>query len=162
DPNAKLYHRDGFLHFWAPYVSQNPAGAEIYNLNPFTHFVHDASGIDARGAYSFSIDDFYGNFGGFASTLIINVGGTTALPDKEPFDPYKRYNVAWGNGWHHLDICGRRLDVPNPLLGLSTAFSFWRNGSQLNPKECIITLYATPEEMGPSAKFVKYKVSEVT
>jgi hypothetical protein len=157
DPAQHLYHRHKFLHFWA-------SPTNVYNLNPFTFLIHHPDGINARGAYSFSIDDFYGNFGGIASRLIVRVGlfGTEAqlaakVPNPEPYDPYKQFKIAWGGGWHHLDVCGRRIDVPIPALGGNTAFSFWRDGIKMT--ECVVTLYETANE---TLRFVKYKINPVT
>ncbi len=153
-PDALVYHHDKFLHFWAPYSSP-------FNLNPFARFVHNPDvGLDAPGAYSFSIDDFYGNFGGQASTLIIEVGGTSNMPNPEPFDPYKQYRVSWGPGWHHATVCGRTINVP-PLTryskGFSVNMSFWKDGVRNDP--CEVTLYATPDE---TQKFMKFKVTETS
>ena len=151
-PDALVYHHDKFLHFWAPY--QSP-----FNLNPFARFVHNHDvGLDAPGAYSFSIDDFYGNFGGAASKLIIEVGGTSHMPNPEPFDPYKQYRVSWGPGWHHATVCGRSIAVP-PLTryskGFSVNMSFWKDGVRNDP--CEVTLFATPDE---TQKFVKFLLTE--
>ena len=150
-PAATLYHRDKFLHFWAPYDSP-------YNLNPYTRFVHNLDdGLAAPGAYSFSIDDFYGNFGGPGSTLIVDVGGTAELPNKEPFDPYKQYRVNWGPGWDHASVCGRPVSVPAAMRGtrgLSVPVSFWKEG--VKETFCDVTLYATADE----TQFVKYRLQE--
>ena len=86
--------------FWPPYDSP-------YNLNPYARVIHDKDGLDAPGAYSFSIDDFYGNFGGPGSNLLIVVGNSNyplpnkKLPNPEPYDPYTQYHVAVGAGWRH-------------------------------------------------------------
>ena len=54
------------------------------------------TGFAAPGAYSFSIDDFYGNFGGRGSSLIIEAGGFSTMPNQEPFDPFKHPTPTWG------------------------------------------------------------------
>lgn len=152
-PDAKLYHRDKFLHFWADYKS-------VYNLNPFARFVHNAAaGLAAPGAYSFSIDDFYGNFGGPGSTLIIDTGGTNVVPNKEPFDPFKQYHAGLGTGWDHATVCGRpyRLPAGAPAnVGLSTPLSFWDNGSQKT--ECEVRLFPTAD----ASKYIAFLLKEVT
>jgi hypothetical protein len=140
--DAVLWHRDKFLHFWAPYASP-------YNLNPFARFVHandpvTAEGLDAPGAYSFSIDDFYGNYGGPGSTLIINVGGTSALINKAPYDPYTQYFVGVAPGWHSAQVCGRDISLPDPASGLGTnvPFSFWAADGSGRQPSCEIVLFA--------------------
>lgn len=157
-PDATLYHRDGFLHFWADYNS-------VYNLNPFARFVHnDVNGLAAPGAYSFSIDDFYGNFGGPGSSLIIEVGSkdirnSSVLPNKEPFDPFKQYHANVGTGWHHASVCGRRYSLPPatpPNVGLSAPLSFWNNGKPLS--ECEVRLFATADE----SKYIAFLLKELT
>ena len=47
-------------------------------------------------AYSFSIDDKYGNFRDASSGFVVDAGGTTALRNKQPFDPYQQYTLNWG------------------------------------------------------------------
>ena len=148
-PDAKLYHRDGFLHFWAPYDSP-------YNLNPFARFVHNDAGLAALGAYSFSIDDFYGNFAGPGSTLIIDVGGTTHLPNKDAFNPYEQYFASWGMGWNQATVCGRDVTIPDKTVGQSFPISFWRDGVKSQPPICEVALYADANR----TKFVKFHVEE--
>ncbi|MET1084512.1 MAG: hypothetical protein ABWY12_15910 [Burkholderiales bacterium] len=156
-PDAKLYHRDKFLHFWADYKS-------VYNLNPFARFVHNyEAGLAAPGAYSFSIDDFYGNFGGPGSTLIIDVGSdiqkNSILPNKEPFDPFKQYHAGLGTGWDHAKVCGRDYRLPRSApsnVGLSTPLSFWDNGTQKT--ECEVRLYATADE----SNYIAFLLKELT
>ncbi len=150
-PGNRLWHRDGFLHFWPPYASP-------YNLNPYARFVHNKdTGLDAPGAYSFSIDDFYGNFGGPGSTLIIEVGGTDHMPNQEPFNPYKQYSVAWGTGWHHARVCNRLIPDASKVRNVPTPF--WQDGKPI--ESCDITLYATEAETGPTALFARYQIKEV-
>jgi len=142
----KLYQDDAFLHFWAPYGS-------AFNLNPFARFVHVE--IDAPGAYSFSIDDRYGNFGGRGSGLQINVGGSSLLDNKDPYDPYTQFRVGWGPGWDHAKVCGRRIEIPGKT-GSSAKFSFWAGGTkQMN---CTVFLYATADE----SQFVTFQLGEET
>lgn len=153
---TRVYNTDGFLHFWPAYDS-------VYNLNPYARFVHDPAGADAPGAYSFSIDDFYGNFGGQATGLIIDVGGTTFVPDKEPFDPYKQYHVAWGPGWDHAKVCHGADDAADPGRVIanagenrSIAIAFFKNGAPI--PSCKVKLFATPGD----ENFVTYEVTEKT
>jgi hypothetical protein len=163
-PAAKLYHFDGFLHFWAPYDS-------VYNLNPYARVVHVPGtrkwagsvpkGLDAPGAYSFSIDDFYGNFGGPGTNLIVAIGkrsNATRMPNPEPYDPYTQYFVSLGPGWDHIDVCGRPVKVPQGQQGggvdFATPFSFYTpQGQRMDP--CVITVF------DKDGKFVKYKLNEV-
>ena len=149
-PDAKVWHYDKFLHFWARYDS-------VYNLNPFARFVHNVDeGLAAPGAYSFSIDDFYGNFGGPGTGMIINVGGTKNLPNKNAYDPFTQYFVGW-QFWHHGTVCGRPVSFKNEALGYNYPISFWSNGQKPKPKECVIKLFADAEEKD----YVMYKVTEV-
>jgi hypothetical protein len=143
---VRLWHRDGFLHFWPPYSSE-------YNLNPFARFVHNfETGLAAPGAYSFSIDDFYGNFGGPGSTLIIEVGGTSHMPNREPYNPYKQYFVAWGKGWDHAKVCNRR--IKNASQRRNAPFSFWQDGKQSDT--CEVFLYPSKDE----SKFLTFRLTE--
>ena len=115
------------------------------------------------GAYSFSIDDFYGNFGGPGSTLIIDVGSdiqkNSVLPNKEPFDPFKQYHAGLGTGWDHAKVCGRDYRLPRSApgnVGLSTPLSFWDNGTQKT--ECEVRLYATADE----SNYIAFLLKELT
>ena len=157
-PAATLYHRSKFLHFWAPTES-------AYNLNPYARFVH--RDVQAPGAYSFSIDDFYGNFGGRGSTLIIDVGGITHVANKDPFDPFKEYHANLGEGWHHVEVCGRTFSLPAgtpPKVGLSAPVSFWSRG-QPQP-ECVIKAFLPVDPNDPAGPartdYVAYRLQEVT
>ena len=157
-PNATLWHRDKFLHFWAPYESP-------YNLNPFARFVHKDvpdthEGLAAPGAYSFSIDDFYGNYGGPGTTLIINVGGTSGLVNRSPFDPYTQYFVGVPAGWHSAEVCGRQISLPDPSTGLAAnvPFSFWKADGSGKQASCEITVYADATKQ----EYVKFKLDEVS
>ncbi|HKA35929.1 MAG TPA: hypothetical protein VKH43_03865 [Thermoanaerobaculia bacterium] len=150
--SARQYNMDKYLHFWADY-------GNVYNLNPFARFVHNyTNGLAAPGAYSFSIDDFYGNFGGPGSTLLIDVGDFQSLPNKEPFDPYKQYSVGFGTGWHHGSVCGRDAFLPAAApanVGLNAPFSFWKNGSQ--GSVCEVRAYATAD----TSKYIAFQLKEV-
>jgi len=149
-PDAKLYMNDKFLHFWADY-------ANAYNLNPYARFVHNKStGLDAPGAYSFSIDDFYGNFGGPASSLNIDVGGNSNMQNKELYDPYKQYFAGLGKGWHHASVCGRRHSSPAGLVGWNAPFAFWSDGKPIS--ECELRLFPTADE----TQYIAYMLKEHT
>jgi hypothetical protein len=153
-PSAKatVYQLDKFLHFWAPYKS-------IYNLNPFARFVHNYDqGLAAPGAYSFSIDDFYGNFGGPGSTLIIDIGSYAAMRNQEPFDPFKQYHAGVGTGWHHAKVCGRNYQLPATApanVGLSTPVAFWSEGQPI--ATCEVRVYPTANE----ANYIVFQLTEV-
>jgi hypothetical protein len=152
DSSAKLYHYDKFLHFWAPTAS-------VYSLNPYARFVHSPDGAAAPGAYSFSIDDFYGNFGGLGSTLVIQAGGFSKLPNREPFDPYQQDFANMGTGWDHAKVCGRTYRLPpnTPAkVGLSSPLSFWNEGTQST--QCEVFIYPTADE----SKYVTFLVKEVS
>jgi hypothetical protein len=89
DGNGRQYQFDPFLTFGVPFSSQ-------FALDPFTRLIHsNADGI-AAVSYSFSIDDKYGNFRDASSGFIVDAGGTTALDNKQPYDPYQQYKMNWG------------------------------------------------------------------
>jgi hypothetical protein len=136
--NATVWHYDGFLHFWPEYDSP-------YNLNPFARFVHNSKsanvkdlGLSAPGAYSFSIDDFYGNFGGRGSGVFVEVAGTSLMPNPEPYDPYKQYRASFGSGWDHVEVCGREYAPPaaSARTPFSVPIAFWSDGTRL--AECLV------------------------
>lgn len=134
---GNLYQYDKWILFWAPYDgNDNP-----YSLNPFSHFIHSPDGINAV-AYSFSIDDKYGNFRDEGKGFIINVGGDTQLVNKEPFDPYQQYKVNWGPGWDHAEVCGRKVAI-NQLPGNARIF-FPKQNDQDN--YCDIKIFPTASE----------------
>lgn len=83
------YQFDPFLTFAAPYNSQ-------FNLDPFTRFIHNTTDGVAAVAYSFSIDDKYGNFRDASSGFLIDAGGVSALENPAPYDPYQQYRAGWG------------------------------------------------------------------
>lgn len=143
------YSFDKFLLFWAPYNS-------LFNLNPYTRFVHNPTdGLDAPGAYSFSIDDRFGNFQGRASGFIVDVGGNAAMPNQEPYDPYEQYNVGFAGGWDHASVCGRSISIPGGKPG-NAPISFWLNG--VRQATCNIAFFTAPDEK----QFAKYQVTETT
>lgn len=136
------YQIDKWLLFWAPFDS-------IFSLNPFTHFIHkDINAV----AYSFSIDDKYGNFRTKGSAFIVNAGGDSALINKSAFDPYEQYFVSWAENWDHADICGNTVDI-NALPG-NSRLSFWQNGTKND--HCDIKLFAK------SGNYVTFRITEKT
>ena len=155
-PDARLYHFDKFLHFWAPHDS-------VYNLTPYARVIHANDGLAAPGAYSFSIDDFYGNFGGPGTNLIVDIGGVSKLPNPEPYDPYKQYHVTVGEGWDHMSLCGRRVDIPKVSgmgIALGTPLSFYSpSGVEKRRQDpCEVVVFETADE----SRFVRYQLSEVS
>lgn len=122
------YQYDKWLLFWAPFDS-------IFNLDPFTHYIHrDINAV----AYSFSIDDKYGNFRTKGSGFIVDAGGDTALVNKSIFDPYEQYFVSWSKNWDHATVCGNPVAI-NSLPG-NARVSFWQKG--VKQDSCLIVLYA--------------------
>jgi hypothetical protein len=89
DGDARQYQFDPFLTFSAPFNSQ-------FALDPFTRLIHSNTDGIAAVSYSFSIDDKYGNFRDASSGFIVDAGGTTALDNKQPYDPYQQYKMNWG------------------------------------------------------------------
>src|SRR5262245_33368261 len=145
--DAKIWHYDKFLHGWAAYES-------VYNLNPFVRFVHHPSGLAAPGTYAFSIDDLYGNFGGPGTGLIVNVGGTSFLPNRNAYDPFTQYFVGW-QFWDHAVVCGRRVSFKDKTVGYNYPISFWNDGKKV--KSCEVALYGDAAE----TRYVKFLVHEV-
>jgi hypothetical protein len=139
----------------------------MFNLDPYARLIHAPDALSAPGAYAFSIDDFYGNFGGPGTNLIIQIGGVSRLPNPEPYDPYKQYHVSVSKGWHHMRLCtntdgigGRRVDIPQ-LNGvgipLGTPLSFYLpDGTRQDP--CFLSVFGDEAE----TTFVRFKLSEVT
>jgi hypothetical protein len=143
------YSFDKFILFWAPYSS-------VFNLNPYTRLVHNATdGLDAPGAYSFSIDDRFGNFQGRASGFIVDLGGKSVLPNQEAYDPYQQYDVGFAGGWDHVSVCGRPFAIPNAKPG-NAPISFWLNGKPQT--YCDIAFYTSSTEQ----QFAKYRVGELS
>jgi hypothetical protein len=118
--NNQQYQFDPFLTFAAPYNSQ-------FNLDPYTRLIHSPTdGVDAV-AYSFSIDDKYGNYRDAASGFIVDAGGVTALENQRPYDPYQQYKINWGyneagsgisNNWTSASVCD--LEIPINVAGNQT------------------------------------------
>jgi hypothetical protein len=141
------YSFDKFILFWAPYNS-------VFNLNPYTRFVHNAhDGLDAPGAYSFSIDDRFGNFAGRASGFIVDLGGSSILANQEPYDPYEQYDTSYGARWNHATVCGRSVTIPNGKGG-NFPISFWLDGKPQT--YCDVAFYTAANEQ----QFAKYRVGE--
>lgn len=86
---SKQYQYDPFLTFAAPYNSP-------FNLNPYTRLIHSTTDGVGAVAYSFSIDDKYGNFRDASLGIIVDAGGTSALDNQQPYDPYQQYSMDWG------------------------------------------------------------------
>jgi hypothetical protein len=136
------YQFDKFLLFWAPYDS-------VFNLNPYTHMVHDKEGIGAPGSYSFSIDDKYGNFQNLAQGFIVDIGGSNALLNREPYDPYAQFRVNYAAGWDHASVCGHAVQL-NGRAG-SQIISFWNNGQKM--PYCDVAFYANSSNTSAYAKW---------
>jgi hypothetical protein len=153
-PDAKQYHFDKFLHFWAPYGGAGSA----YNLDPFARFIHNKDeGVDALSAYGFSIDDFYGFFGGHGTTLVVDVGGKSALDNKEPRDPFTQYFANLGPGWDRVRVCGREFPVTDPLAGPAFPISFWQKEGDVyrHHPVCEVVAFASNND------YVKFQVREI-
>jgi hypothetical protein len=144
---------DKFILNWAPYNT-------VFNLFPYTRLVHNATdGLDAPGAYAFSIDDRFGNYQNRASGFLIDVGGSAKLLNQTPYDFWEQYRVAFAAGWNHATVCGRPLAIPNQL-GSNGPISFWQNGVHQN--NCDLAFYKTAAETGPTAQFAKFRVGEAS
>jgi hypothetical protein len=144
-PGELQYHFDKWLLFWAPYDS-------IFNLNPYTRLVHNATeGVNAV-AYSFSIDDKYGNYRERASGFIVNLGGSSSLLNQQAYDPYEQYFINWADGWDHATVCGREVTIGG-RPGNARVF-FWQDG--VKQLSCDVTLYTT------SNTFVTFRLVETT
>jgi hypothetical protein len=135
---SQQYQFDPFLTFTAPYNSQ-------FNLDPYTRLIHSTTDGVGAVAYSFSIDDKYGNFRDASSGFIIDAGGTTALENKQPYDPYQQYKMNWAyndagsgikNNWTKANICGV-VDIPINGAGSQTLPLPFANGAY---QPCKITI----------------------
>ena len=130
---TKQYQWDKFLHYWAPNDS-------IFNLNPYIDLVKNpVTGIAAKSGYSFSIDDQWGNYQDLASGAIIDMGGSTVLPNLESFDPYEQYRLSLAAGWDHATVCGRLIQLRKQAQPIT--FSFWQHAKRI--QYCDIVLYPT-------------------
>ena len=147
--NQTRWSFDKFILFWAPYV--NP-----FNLFPYSHLVHNpVDGVNAPGAYSFSIDDKFGNFGGRGSGILVEVGGNKHLLNQDPYDLWEQFRVSFGPGWDHATVCGRPYTIPMNL-GNAAAVSFWINGQPQTP--CNIAMYKDAAE----TQFAKFQLTEAS
>jgi hypothetical protein len=102
--DGQQYQYDPFLTFDAPFTSQ-------FSLDPYTRLIHSTQDGVSAVAYSFSIDDKYGNFRDAASGFVVDAGGTTALRNKQPFDPYQQYKLNWGYNREPFSLAWLRPDV---------------------------------------------------
>jgi hypothetical protein len=125
------YQFDPFLTFDTPFTSQ-------FSLDPYTRLIHSTQDGISAVAYSFSIDDKYGNFRDASSGFTVDAGGTTALLNKQPFDPYQQYSLNWGfnqgapavGNWVSASICGVDIQMSGPgsqRLPLSLDDGAYRN-----------------------------------
>ncbi len=150
---ATRWSFDKFVLNWAPYNS-------VFNLFPYVRMVHNATdGVDAPGAYAFSIDDRFGNFQSRGSGFVIDVGGSTQLLNRDPYDFWEQYRVAFAKGWNHATVCGLPLTIPNQLAS-NAPISFWKNG--VPQTTCNLVFYKTAAETGPNAQFAKYQVGQTS
>ena len=147
--NQTRWSFDKFILFWAPYLSP-------FNLFPYSHLVHNpVDGVNAPGAYSFSIDDKFGNFGGRGSGILVEVGGNKHLLNQDPYDLWEQFRVSFGPGWDHATVCSRPYTIPMNL-GNAAPVSFWMNGSPQSP--CNIDMYKDAAE----TQFAKFVVTEAS
>jgi hypothetical protein len=91
-----------------------PFGSQ-FALDPYTRLIHSNQDGIAAVAYSFSIDDKYGNFRDASSGFIVDAGGTSALDNNQPYDPYQQYKMNWGynRGVYTLVTLQPDLDLAN-------------------------------------------------
>jgi hypothetical protein len=141
------YSFDKFLLFWPSYGS-------IFNLFPYARLVHSANGgVDAPGAYSFSIDDRFGNFQSRGSGFIIDIGGSTKISNRDPYDFWEQYRVSFAKGWDHATVCGHPFAIPGKL-GAAAPISFWLNG--VPTSSCDVVLYKD----AAGTQYAKFQVGE--
>jgi hypothetical protein len=138
---SQQYQFDPFLTFAAPYNSQ-------FNLDPYTRLIHGTMDGVGAVAYSFSIDDKYGNFRDASSGFIIDAGGTSALENQRPYDPYQQYKINWGynaagsgvkNNWTKVNVCNV-VDIQINRAGAQTLPLTFEAGIY---KPCSITMTDT-------------------
>jgi hypothetical protein len=159
-PLNRQYHFDGFLHFWAPYSGNGSA----YNLDPYARFIHNKDiGLDALSAYSFSIDDFYGFVSADGTTLIVNVGGKSALDNRDPRDPYSEFSVTFGSGFHGARVCGREYNFP-PTGGRAFPVSFYKldGGQYIKKQYCEVTVFTNAAKTQWLKALLELKTLQVT
>jgi hypothetical protein len=82
------------------------------------------------------------------------VGGTSALKNPNPYDPFQQYRANVGPGWHHLTICGRAVTPSDPTKGVSFPISFYNEGQKQST--CEVVLYADAAQ----TQFAKFRVGE--
>jgi hypothetical protein len=123
------YSFDKFILNWAPL-------GNVFNLFPYGKLIHDH--LDARGAYSFSIDDRFGNFQSRGSGFIIDIGGDQKILNRNPYDFWEQYRVSFAKGWDHATVCGHPFAIPGKL-GAAAPISFWLNGDRT--LTCDVVLY---------------------
>jgi hypothetical protein len=165
---SQQYQFDPFLTFEVPFTSQ-------FSLDPYTRLIHSTRDGVSAVAYSFSIDDKYGNFRDASSGFIVDAGGTTALDNKQPFDPYQQYKLNWGfnqqdaslstiGNWTSGSVCG----VEFPLDGAGSQrlpFTFQNGAYQPCPIKLTDTfggslaLTVTPVEQRPVDSYTGSTVS---
>jgi len=138
------YSFDKFILNWAP-------RGNVFNLFPYGGLIH--KDLDAAGAYSFSIDDRFGNFQERGSGFIIDIGGDQEILNRNPYDFWEQYRVAFAKGWDHATVCGRPFAIPGKL-GAAAPISFWLNGART--LTCDVVLYKD----AAGTQHANYQVSE--
>jgi hypothetical protein len=159
-----VYQWDKFIHFWAPVDSE-------FNLNPYVTLVKrplDKKGLAGMSAYSFSIDDLWGNYQDAGTGVIVDIGGTSALANTDNFDPYTKFKVSVGPGWDHIKFCNgktvSKLTETNKdglKIGKPAFFAFWgdRVGDKPNKlATCEVAIYPHASE----DVVFKYRLEEYT
>lgn len=81
-------------------------------------------------------------------------GGTSALKNPNPYDPFQQYRLHAGPGWHHLTICGRLVTPSDPTRGVRFPISFYNEGQK--QAICEVVLYADAAQ----TKFAKFRIGE--
>ena len=160
-PLNRMYHFDGFLHFQAPYAGDGSA----YNLDPYARFIHNKDiGLNALSAYSFSIDDFYGFIGADGTTMVINVGGASALDNRDPRDPYSELKVVFGTGFHGARVCGREYTIDPTKPGPAFPVSFYKldGGQYVKKQYCEVTVFTNAAKTQWLKALLQLKTLQVT
>jgi len=118
----RQYQFDPFLLFAAPYDSE-------FNLDPFTRFIHNTKDGVGAVAYSFSIDDKYGNFRDASSGFIVDAGGVSELQNQAAYDPYQQYKLSWGYNLYKISVArlAPGVDVVNSQAQLRQIAAQYEN-----------------------------------